>query len=64
MAPNLAAVLSRDEFASLQEIGNDRRKRIIPGDHRDRLISLGYIVELPGGLELTAAGHVRLAAGR
>ena len=65
MAPNLTAPLSREEFASLQEIGKGGRiQRIIPAEHRDRLISLGYIAERLHGLRLTDAGRTRLAAGR
>jgi len=64
MAPNLAAVLSHEEFASLQEVGKGFMQRAIPHAHRDRLITLGYIVDLVGNLRLTDAGRVRLGAGR
>jgi hypothetical protein len=64
MAPNLTAPLSHEEFASLQEVDKGLMQRVIPAEYRDRLISLGYITERRGGLVLTNAGYMRLAAGR
>jgi hypothetical protein len=55
--------LSREEFASLQEIGKAMQRSILPA-HRDLLISLEYIAPGDGGLRLTDAGRKRLAAGR
>src|SRR5213592_2543726 len=37
--------------------------RAIPADHKDRLIQLGYIQELSGGLRLTNAGRLRIVKG-
>src|SRR5258708_3415192 len=36
----------------------------IPAEHKDRLIQLGYIQELSGGLRLTNAGRLRIAEGK
>jgi hypothetical protein len=61
--------LTREEFASLQEVGNRPMQRTIPDDHRDRLIAAGYIrkvVRSSGGvsaLALTGRGLRRLALG-
>jgi hypothetical protein len=64
MAPNLTAPLSSDEFASLREVGHGLMQRIIPDEHQEKLIALGYIAQRLGGLGLTDAGRMRLAAGR
>jgi hypothetical protein len=37
--------------------------RAMPAEHKDRLIKLGYIQELSGGLRLTNAGRLRIAEG-
>ena len=37
--------------------------RTIPPEHKDRLIRLEYILELPGELRLTNAGRQRIAEG-
>ena len=60
---SLISTLSLEEFVSLREADKGPLQRSIPAAHRNRLISLGYIVDLPGGLELTHAGHMRLALG-
>jgi len=36
----------------------------IPIEHKKRLIELGYIEELLGGLQLTSDGRARIAAGK
>ena len=35
----------------------------IPSEHKARLIELGYIEEVHGGIRLTAAGRMRIAEG-
>ncbi len=60
--PILTAQLTTEEFASLPEVNKGLMQRIIPLE--ERLIELGYIVELPGGLALTNHGRARLAMGR
>jgi hypothetical protein len=62
--PILTAQLTTEEFASLREVNKGLMQRIIPLEHRERLIELGYIVELLGGLALTNHGRARLAMGR
>jgi hypothetical protein len=54
--------LNRDEFASLQTIGEAIHCIITPA-HRDLLIAFGYVAVVDGGLHLTEAGRKRLAAG-
>ena len=62
--------LTVEEFASLQEVGNRPMQRTIPDEHRDRLISAGYVravVPYSAGvsaLALTGAGLRRLEAGK
>jgi len=61
--------LTAEEFASLKEVGNRPMQRSIPGEHRDRLIAVGYVREIvpyfgPRTLALTGAGLTRLEAGK
>jgi hypothetical protein len=64
MAQGLSAPpLTREEFASLQHCAKGPMHRTIPPEHKDRLILLGYILELPGELRLTNAGRQRIAEG-
>jgi len=59
--------LTADELASLREIANRAMQRTIPAEHRDRLLTAGYIREIMpahGGitaLVLTGRGLRRLA---
>ena len=63
MAPNLAASpLTHEEFVSLRDGAKGLMHRI-PIEHKKRLIELGYIEELLGGLRLTSDGRARIAAG-
>jgi hypothetical protein len=64
MEPGLTARLSREEFDALREVGKTAMQRVIPVEHRDRLMTLGLIRQALGGLMLTDAGKLRLAAGR
>lgn len=64
MTPNLTAPLSADEFTSLREVSKGLMQRLIPVEHRDRLIALDYISQRLGGLVVTDIGRLRLAAGR
>ena len=57
--------LSSEEFASLREVGN----RSISDEHRDRLITAGYIREVVGyrggvRLVLTGQGLRRIERGK
>ena len=61
--------LTKEEFASLKEIGNRPMQRTIPDNHRDRLIATGFVREVTGRcgdvstLALTGAGIRRLEFG-
>ena len=64
MAPDLAAPpLTREEFVSLRDGAKGLMHRI-PIEQKKRLIELGYIEELLGGLRLTNAGRARIAQGK
>jgi hypothetical protein len=62
MAP--APPLTHEEFVSLQDCATGLMHRATPAEHKDRLIQLGYIQELSGGLRLTNAGRLRIAEGK
>jgi hypothetical protein len=61
---DLTARLTPEEFSSLQEIADGLMQPVIPAQHRDRLVALGYIVDRTGSPDLTPAGLMRLKAGR
>src|SRR5258707_14937627 len=61
MAP-AAPTLTREEFVSLRDGAKGLMHRI-PFEHKARLIELGYIEEVHGGIRLTAAGRRRSAEG-
>lgn len=61
---HLDAPLTADEFASLEEVAKRLMQRIIPDDHRTKLIQLGFIDQKLGGLAVTDAGTMRLARGK
>lgn len=61
MAPT-APPLTREEFVSLRDGAKGLMHRI-PSDHKARLIELGYIEEVFGGIRLTSAGRMRIAEG-
>jgi hypothetical protein len=63
MNPDLSAPLTHEEFVSLQACAKGLIHRTIPAEHKVRLIQLGYIQELSGGLRLTNAGRHRIAEG-
>ena len=62
--PDLSAPLTHEEFVSLRDCAKGLMHRTIPAEHKDRLIQLGYIQELSGGLRLTNAGRLRIAEGK
>jgi hypothetical protein len=64
MNPDLSAPLTHEEFVSLRDCAKGLMHRTIPAEHKDRLIQLGYIQELSGGLRLTDAGTLRIAEGK
>jgi hypothetical protein len=55
--------LTHEEFVSLRDCAKGLMHRAIPVEHKDRLIQLGYIQELSGGLRLTNAGRLRIVEG-
>jgi hypothetical protein len=63
-----AEVLTPDEFASLLRVTDLSAFRntpaVIPADHSDRLIALGYMVDLAGQLRMTTQGRIRICAGQ
>jgi hypothetical protein len=61
MAP--APPLTHEEFVSLRDCSKGLMHRAIPAEHKDRLIQLGYIQGLSGGLRLTNAGRLRIVKG-
>src|SRR6266581_2097261 len=63
MAPAPPPPLTHEEFVSLRDCAKGLMHRAIPAEHKDRLIQLGYIQELSGGLRLTNAGRLRVAEG-
>jgi hypothetical protein len=58
--------LTLKEFASLLAIGlargNDPAPNI-PVEHRAKLIMLGHVVDVAGGLRITTRGRTRIGAG-
>jgi hypothetical protein len=52
--------LTREEFISLRDGAKGLMHRI-PSEHKARLIELGYIEEVFGGIRLTAAGRAGLS---
>ena len=64
MAPDLSSPpLTREEFASLRDGAKGLMHRM-PVEHKTKLIELGYIEELLGGLRLTSYGRMRIAEGK
>jgi hypothetical protein len=39
-------------------------KRVMPPEHREKLMDLGFIAQKLGGLVPTEAGHMRIARGK
>jgi hypothetical protein len=61
MAESLSAPpLTREEFVSLRDGAKGLMHRM-PAEHKTRLIELGYIEEVLGGLRLTGFGRMRIA---
>src|ERR1700692_87854 len=61
MAPS-APPLTREKSVSWRDGAKGLMHRI-PSEHKARLIELGYIEEVFGGIRLTAAGRMRIAEG-
>ena len=59
-------MLTREEFASLLMVGNTSAvdpPAAIPAEHRAKLITLGYMVDLDGRLRMTTPGRQRIREG-
>jgi hypothetical protein len=60
-------MLTPEEFASLRAVGETSPVRdppaVIPAQHSVRLIALGYMAKISGGLRMTTPGRIRIAAG-
>ena len=67
MNPILRKRLGTEEFASLLRVGKTcailEPPAIIPAEHSDHLIWLGYMMDLKGRLRMTSAGRRRIARG-
>jgi hypothetical protein len=64
MAQGLSAPpLTREQFASLRDGAKGLMHRM-PAEPKTRLIELGYIEEVLGGLRLTSFGRMRIAEGK
>ena len=64
MGPDLNAILTPEEFASLCELGKGTMQRIMPDVHKGRLLQLGFIKHALGGWRPTDLGTLRIAKGR
>jgi hypothetical protein len=64
---SVVTMLTPEEFASLLTIGNapvNGSAPAIPAEHRERLIALGYMVDLEGRQRMTTPGRMRIYAGQ
>jgi hypothetical protein len=64
---SVVTMLTPEEFASLLSIGNAPVNGVapaIPAEHSERLIALGYMVDLAGRLRMTTPGRMRIYAGQ
>ena len=60
-------MLTREEFASLLTVGNaavNAAAPVVPAEHSERLIALGYMVDQAGRLRMTTPGRYRIYAGQ
>ena len=63
MVQDVSPALTREEFVSLRDGAKGLMHRM-PAEHKTRLIELGYIEEILGGLRLTGLGRIRIAEGK
>ena len=61
MVPEFNATLTPDEFASLREVSKGHTQRIIPDDHKAKLLYLGLIKQKLGSLVQTNMGYLHVA---
>ena len=55
--------LTREEFAALKQIDDAREYETIPVEIQERLILIGYVKEVLGGLIVTDEGMLRIVMG-
>ena len=55
--------LTREEFAALKQIDDAREYETIPVEIQERLILIGYVEEVLGGLIVTHEGMLRIVMG-
>jgi hypothetical protein len=55
--------LTREEFAALKQIDDAREYETIPVEIQKRLILIGYVEEVLGGLIVTHEGMLRIVMG-
>ena len=59
----LPDLLTREEFAALKQIDDAMEQETIPVEIRERLMLIGYIEEVRGGLIVTHEGMLRIVMG-
>ena len=59
----LPDLLTREEFAMLKQIDDAMEQETIPVEIRERLMLIGYIEEVRGGLIVTHEGMLRIVMG-
>jgi hypothetical protein len=64
MSQFLPEQLTREEFAALKQIGDARKHGTTPAKIRERLILIGYVKEVLGGLIVTDEGMLRIVMGK
>ena len=62
-APISARPITREEFAALKQIDDAREYETIPVEIQERLILIGYVEEVLGGLIVTDEGMLRIVTG-
>jgi hypothetical protein len=55
--------LTREEFAALKQIDDAMEQETIPVEIRERLMLIGYVEEVHGGLIVTHEGMLRIVMG-
>ena len=55
--------LTREEFAALKQIDDAVEQETIPVEIRERLMLIGYVEEVHGGLIVTHEGMLRIVMG-
>jgi hypothetical protein len=63
MSQFLPDPLTREEFAALKQIDDAREYETIPVEIQERLILIGYVEEVLGGLIVTHEGMLRIVMG-